>query len=38
MCHLTPEGKEGAGFMRMNVDCPRAILEKALSLLACHVK
>lgn len=26
-------GKEGNGFMRINVGCPRSILEKALSLL-----
>jgi len=26
-------GKEGNGFMRMNVACPRVILEKALDQL-----
>ena len=26
-------GKEGAGFMRMNVGCPRVTLEKALQQL-----
>ena len=26
-------GKEGVGFMRMNVACPRAVLEKALNQL-----
>jgi cystathionine beta-lyase len=31
-------GKNGEGFMRMNVACPRAILEKALSQLKAAVK
>ena len=26
-------GKEGTGFMRMNVGCPRSILQKALNNL-----
>jgi len=26
-------GKEGAGFMRMNVGCPRVTLERALQQL-----
>jgi len=33
-------GKEGEGFMRMNIACPRAILDRALNQLekAYHEK
>jgi cystathionine beta-lyase len=31
-------GKEGAGFMRINVGCPRAILKKALGQLAAAMR
>ena len=31
-------GKEGAGFMRLNIGCPRAVLKEALEHLAAAVK